>query len=69
MKLLVAQSYPMLGDSPPAMQEIRVRSLGWEDALEKGTATHSTILAWRIPWKEEPDRLQSMGHKESDTTE
>ena len=56
MKLLVAQSYPMLGDSPPAMQEIRVRSLGWEDALEKGTATHSSILAWRIPWTE-PIRL------------
>ena len=49
--------------------ETQVRLLSWEDALEKGTATHSTILAWRIPWKEEPDRLQSMGHKESDTTE
>ena len=36
--------------NPPAMQEIWVRSLGWEDALEKGTATHFSILAWRIPW-------------------
>ena len=43
------------------MQETRVRSLGWEDPLEKGTATHSSILAWRIPWTEEPGGLQSMG--------
>ena len=45
----------------PAMQETWVRSLGWEDLLEKGMATHSSILAWRISWTEEPDRLQSMG--------
>ena len=45
----------------PAMQETWVRSLGWEDPLMKGMATHSCILAWRIPWLEEPDRLQSMG--------
>ena len=45
----------------PAMQEIQVQSLGWEDLLEKGVATHSSILAWRIPWTEEPGRLQSMG--------
>ena len=45
----------------PAMQEARVRSLGQEDALEKGIATHSSILAWRIPWTEEPGQLQSMG--------
>ena len=45
----------------PAMQETWVRSLGWEDLLEKEMATHSSILAWRIPWTEEPDRLQSMG--------
>ena len=44
-----------------AMQEIRVRSLGQEDPLEKGMATHSSILAWRIPWTEESGRLQSMG--------
>ena len=47
--------------SPPAIQEIWVQSLGREDALEKGMATHSSILAWRIPWTEEPGGLQSMG--------
>ena len=45
----------------PAMQETMVRSLGWEDPLEKELAAHSRILAWRIPWTEEPGRLQSMG--------
>ena len=45
----------------PAMQKTRVQSFGWEDSLEKGTATHSSILAWRIPWTEEPGGLQSMG--------
>ena len=48
----------------PAMQEpqeLRVRSLGEEDPLEEGMATHSSILAWRIPWTEEPRRLQSIG--------
>ena len=45
----------------PAMPETRFRSLGWEDPLEKGMATHSSILAWRIPWTEEPDGLQSTG--------
>ena len=44
----------------PAMQETWVRSLGGEDPLDKGMATHSSILAWRIPWGEEPGRLQSM---------
>ena len=44
----------------PAMQETWVQSLGWEDPLEKGMATHSSILAWRIPWTEETGRLQSM---------
>ena len=44
----------------PAMQETQVQSLGWEDPLEKGMATHSSILAWRIPWTEEPGGLQSM---------
>jgi len=47
--------------NPPTMQEIQVQSLGWEDSLEKGMTTHSSILAWRIPWTEEPGRLQSMG--------
>ena len=45
----------------PAMQKTWVRSLGREDALEKEMATHSSILAWKIPWTEEPGRLQSMG--------
>ena len=54
---LVAQMVKNL----PVMWENWVQSLGWEDPLEKGTATHSSILAWRIPWTEEPDRLQSMG--------
>ena len=49
----------------PEMQETRVQSLGWEDALEKGMATHASILAWRIPWTEEPGRLQSMGSQKS----
>ena len=44
-----------------AMQETWVRSLGWEDSLEEEMATHSNILAWEIPWTEEPGRLQSMG--------
>ena len=51
-------------ENPPAMQETeetQVRSLGQEDPLEKGMATHSSILAWRIPWTEEPGRLHSMG--------
>ena len=47
--------------NPPAMQETQVRSLDREDPLEKETATHSDILAWKIPWTEEPGRLQSMG--------
>ena len=46
---------------PPAMRETRVRSLGWEDPLEKEMATHPSILAWRTPWTEDLDRLQSMG--------
>ena len=47
--------------NPPAMREIWVLSLGWEDPLEEGMITHSSILAWRIPWTEEPGGLQSMG--------
>ena len=47
--------------NPPAMRETWVRSLGWEDPLEKGMATHSSILAWRIPWTEEPGGLQLVG--------
>ena len=46
---------------PPPVRDTWVRTLGWEDPLEKEIATHSSILAWRIPWTEDPDRLQSMG--------
>ena len=62
---LVAQRVKCL----PAMWETWVRSLGREDPLEKEIATHSSILAWRIPWMEELGGLQSTGHKQSDTTE
>ena len=65
MASLVAQMVKNL----PAMWEIWVRSLGREDPLERGMATHSSILAWRIPWTEEPGGLQSMGLKELDTAE
>jgi len=53
----VAQSVKKL----PATQKTHVRSLGWEDPLEEGMTTHSSILAWKIPWREEPGGLQSMG--------
>ena len=52
--------------NPLAMQETQVRFLGREDPLEKEMAIHSSVLAWRIPWTEEPSELQSMGGKESD---
>ena len=45
----------------PGMQETQVQSLGWEEPLERGMATHSSVLAWRIPWTEEPGGLQSKG--------
>ena len=61
---LIAQSVKNL----PAMQETRVQFLGWEDALENEMATHSSILAWRIPRTEEPGGLQSMGSQEKDMT-
>ena len=54
---LVAQTVKNL----PEMWETWIQSLGWEDPLEKGMATHSSILAWEIPWTEEPGQLQSMG--------
>ena len=54
---LVAQRLKRL----PPMQETRVRSLGWKDPLEEEMVTHSSILAWRIPWMEKPGRLPSMG--------
>ena len=62
---LVAQMVKRL----PAMQETWVRTLGWEDPLEKEMATHCSTLAWKIPWTEEPGRLHPWGHKESDTIE
>ena len=54
--------------NPPAMQETWVLSLGWEDPLEKEMTTHSSILAWEIPWTEEQGGLQSTGSQERDTT-
>ena len=51
------------------MQETQVQSMSWEDPLEKEMATHSSILAWEVPWTEELGGLQSMGCKESDTTQ
>ena len=62
---LVAQRVKRL----PTIQETRVQYLGREDPLEKEMATHSSTLAWKTPWTEEPGRLQSMGSKESDMTE
>ena len=61
---LVAQVVKRL----PAMQETRVRSLGGEDLLEKEMATHSSILAWKIPWREEPGGPQSIGSQKSTKT-
>ena len=55
--------------NPPPLWETWDQSLGWENPLEEGMATHASILAWRIPWKEEPGALQSMGVAELDTTE
>ena len=60
---LVAQSKNL-----SAIQETWVQFLGWEDSLEKEMATHSSILAWRVPWTEKPGRLQSMGLQKSDMT-
>ena len=62
---LVAQTVKRL----PAILEAWVQSLGQEVSLEEGMATHSSSLAWRTPWTEEPGGLQAMGHKESDQTE
>ena len=62
---LVAQ----MVENPPAMQQTQVRSLGWKDPLEKGIATHSSVLALEIPQTEEPVGYSPCGHKESETTE
>ena len=59
--LVLASLEAQMVKNLPAMQEMWVRSLGWEDPLEKGMATHSSIPAWGIPWTEEPGGLQSMG--------
>ena len=50
----------LVAQNLPAVRETWIRSLGWEDPLEEGMATHSSILAWRLPWTEEPGRPQSM---------
>ena len=63
MELMVAQMVKNLS----TMQETQVRSLDQEDILEKGMATHSSVLAWKILWTEEPGRLQSMGSQKSQT--
>ena len=62
---LVAQMVKRLS----TMRETWVQSLGWGESLEKEMAPHSSTLAWKIPWMEDPGRLQFMGHKELDTTE
>ena len=58
----------MTANNRDAVQEIQDLSLVWEDPLEKAMTTHSSILAWKIPWTEECGRLQSIGSQESDTT-
>ena len=65
MALALYLGFPGGSDSEElaAKQETWVESLGWEDPLEKGMPTHSSILAWRIPWTEEPGGLQSMGSR------
>ena len=65
MASIVAQTVKSL----PAVWETQVQSLDWEDPLEKKMATHSSILAWEIPWTEKPGRLQFMESQELDTTE
>ena len=57
----IASLVPQMVKNPPAMRETWVRSLGWKGPLEEDMATHSSILAWEIPWTEEPQGLQSIG--------
>ena len=59
----IRKEYVTVIKNSPAMQETKVQFLGWEDPLEKGMATHSSILAWEIPWTEESGGLQSMGSR------
>ena len=61
MHVRTASLVAQMVKNPPALQKTQVQSLGREDALEKEMATHSSTLAWEIPWTEEPGRLQSMG--------
>ena len=61
VKSFWASKVAQMVKNQPAMKETLVCSLGWDDPLEKGMATHSSVLAWRIPWTEEPHALQSMG--------
>ena len=61
LSLLWASLVPRMVERLSAMLETRVQSLGWEDPLEKATAPHFSTLAWKIPWTEEPGRLQSLG--------
>ena len=71
IRLLNSQGLPrwLSGKESASQEEMWVRFLGQEDPLEKGMATHCSIHSWRILWTEEPGRLQSVGHTESDTTE
>ena len=69
MKYTFSWASPVTQPAMEELQETQVRSLGREDPLEEGTATHSSILAWRIPWTEEPGGLHPRGPKESDMTE
>ena len=68
VKSILGLPYGSAVKNPPAIQKTEVWSLGWEDPLEEGMATHSTILAWEIPWTEEPTQLQSK-MSQSDVTE
>ena len=68
LKVSEASLVAQLVRNLPAVQETQVQFLSWEDPLEKDRAIHSSSLVWEIPWTEEPDGLQSMGCKESDTT-
>ena len=69
LNFLWASLVAQMVKNPPAMQETWVQSLGWEDLLEEGMATHSSILAWRIPWTESMVGYSLWGCKKSDTTE
>ena len=69
MNACPSKGFPSILPAMQKLQETQARSLGLEDALEERMATHSSILAWRIPWTEEPGGLQSMGRRESDMTE